>query len=185
MAQQPTKATVTPADLETAASVLRGLGYGLQLLAQAMTEVARDAKPPAAAACPAAAPQPAPQACPAPEPAACPAPAPAAAPAAADEQPGPIAQEVDDEFADLIGQGEPDHPTAPGDHIPLSAADITTAKALIKGLQPDQRQAFTAAYRKHFNIPSDVKQVGATVQQMQHLRFIQTFVGELELQGNG
>lgn len=165
MAQPPTKATVTPADLETAASVLRGLGYGLQLLAQAMTEVARDAKP-------------APQACPVPEPAACP------APAAADEQPGPIAQEVDDEFADLI-EGEPDHPTAPGDHDPLSAADITTAKALIKGLQPDQRQAFTAAYRKHFNIPSDVKQVGATVQQMQHLRFIQAFVGELELQGNG
>lgn len=170
MAQRPPKATVHPSDLELAAAVLRGLAYGLTLFGQAMVEIAADATPAVE---------------PEPRSAACPAPAPAAAPAAADEQPGPIAQEVDDEFADLIGQGEPDHPTAPGDHDPLSAADITTAKALIKGLQPDQRQAFTAAYRKHFNIPSDVKQVGATVQQMQHLRFIQTFVGELELQGNG
>jgi hypothetical protein len=129
-----------------------------------MVEIADDATP-AAAAPPAVKPEP--------------------QPGPADEQPGPIAQEVDDEFADLIGAGEPDHPTAPGDHDPLSAADITTAKALIKGLQPDQRQAFTAAYRKHFNIPSDVKQVGATVVEMQHLRFIQAFVGELELQGNG
>lgn len=180
MAKQPTKATVHPSDLELAAAVLRGLAYGLTLIGQAMVEVAADATT-AAAAPPAVEPEPAPASCPAPEPVACP----ASAAAAADEQPGPIAQEVDDEFADLIGQGEPDHPTAPGDHDPLSAADITTAKALIKALQPDQRQAFTAAYRKHFNIPSDVKQVGATVQQMQHLRFIQTFVGELELQGNG
>lgn len=181
MAQRPTKATVHPSshkadddfadDLELAAAALRGLAYGLTLLGRAKHA-------PAAPAAPAAVePEPAPTACSAP--------APAAAPAAADEQPGPIAQEVDDEFADLIGAGEPDHPTAPGDHDPLSAADITTAKALIKGLTPDQRQAFTAAYRKHFNIPSDVKQVGATVQQMQHLRFIQIFVGELELQGNG
>lgn len=94
-------------------------------------------------------------------------------------------QQVDQQFADLIGDGSPDHPVQQSDLNPLTENDINLCKGWIKALKPDQRQAFTIAYRAHFNIPSTTKTISGTIQQVQHARFIENFVHELETQGNG
>jgi hypothetical protein len=112
-----------------------------------------------------------------PEPVACPAPQP-------DPRPQPKPEpEPEPEHVDLMGEGSPDHPVDPADLKQLSAGDKKTCVALIKALKPDERSSFAIAFRSHFNVPDTEKTVVGFITQVQHQRFIQNFVDELELQG--
>lgn len=109
---------------------------------------------------------------PEPEPA-CPMPTPKPAQAAV---PFEVADEVD-EFAE--------------DSIPaellveLSESDRKTCVAMVKALKPDERKSFTVAFRSHFKVPSSEPSIGKLITQVQHQRFVQSFIDELELQSIG
>jgi hypothetical protein len=122
--------------------------------------------------------------------------APAAAaqpePAPAKAKPRPVAVVPDpasaaepDEFADadLMGEGVPETPVLPEDREPLSQADRETCLAMIRAVTPEQRKKFTVAFRSHFNIDKDQKAIAPHIVQVQHQKFIQAFVDELELVG--
>lgn len=107
-------------------------------------------------------------ACPMPEPV-CPMPVPAVVPF-------DVGDEVD-EFAE--------------DSIPaellveLSESDRKTCVAMVKALKPDERKSFTVAFRSHFQVPSSEPSIGKLITQVQHQRFVQSFIDELELQAMG
>lgn len=91
-----------------------------------------------------------------------------------------------DEFGDEvdpIGSGTPDGPTNPEDRQPLSESDRETCLAMIRALSPEQRKQFQVAFRSHFNIGRESRTITPHIVQVQHQRFIQLFVDELELSG--
>jgi hypothetical protein len=112
----------------------------------------------------------------APEP---PAPAPALADPIAPATPDP------DEFADadLMGEGVPETPVLPEDRAALNEADRETCLAMIRALTPEQRKSFTVAFRSHFNVDKSSRVIAPHIVQVQHQKFIQSFIDELELSG--
>lgn len=121
---------------------------------------------------------PAPAAATQPEPAPKPMPAPVPAPT-------PAPAEEPDEFADadLMGEGVPETPVLPEDREPLSEADRETCLSLIRALTQEQRKAFTIAFRSHFNVDKSSRVIAPHIVQVQHQKFIQSYVDELELSG--
>lgn len=115
---------------------------------------------------------------PAPAAAAEPAPAPPPAPA-----PAPLPEP--DEFgdADLMGEGVPETPVLPEDREPLSEADRETCLAMIRAITSEQRKRFTIAFRSHFNVDKSSRVIAPHIVQVQHQKFIQSFIDELELVG--
>lgn len=115
-----------------------------------------------------------------------PAPAPAA-PAAQPAPSAPVAEAAEpDEFGDdvdPIGPGTSDGPTNPEDRQPLSASDRETCLSMIRALTQEQRKEFTVCFRSHFNISRESRTITPHIVQVQHQRFIQLFVDELELSG--
>lgn len=111
-------------------------------------------------------------ACPMPEPA-CPMPAPTPDPEAV---PFDVSDEVD-EFAENSVPAEL--------LVELSESDRKTCVAMVKALKPDERKSFTVAFRSHFQVPSSEPSIGKLIVQVQHQRFIQSFIDELELQTQG
>lgn len=108
-------------------------------------------------------------ACPMPEPA-CPIPAPApVVPFEVEDEPDEFAQESVP--AELLAE--------------LSESDRKTCIALIKGLKPDERKSFTIAFRSHFQVPREERSITPFICQVQHQRFVQSFIDELELQQLG
>jgi hypothetical protein len=109
---------------------------------------------------------------------ACPMPAPvlAAVPEPAEEP---------DEFADadLMGEGTPETPVLPEDRAALSESDRETCLSLVRALTQEQRKAFTIAFRSHFNVDKNSRTIAPHIVQVQHQKFIQTYVDELELAG--
>jgi len=114
-------------------------------------------------------------------------PTPAAAPepvaAAPEPTPTPAPAPDPDEFADadLMGEGTPDTPVLPEDREPLSEADRETCLAMIRAATSEQRKQFNIAFRSHFNIDKSQRTIAPHIVQVQHQKFIQTFLDELEL----
>jgi hypothetical protein len=96
----------------------------------------------------------------------------------------PATQEPD-EFADadLMGEGVPETPVLPEDRAALSEADRETCLAMIRALTPEQRKSFTVVFRSHFNVDKSSRVIAPHIVQVQHQKFIQTYVDELELAG--
>jgi hypothetical protein len=90
-----------------------------------------------------------------------------------------------DEFADadLMGEGVPETPVLPEDRAALSEADRETCLAMIRALTPEQRKSFTVAFRSHFNVDKSSRVIAPHIVQVQHQKFIQSFIDELELSG--
>ena len=101
------------------------------------------------------------------------------------EPPAPAPLPAPDEFgdADLMGEGTPDTPVLPEDREALSEADRETCLAMIRALKTEQRQKFTIAFRSHFKIDKGSRIISPHIVQVQHQKFIQAFVDELELAG--
>ena len=101
------------------------------------------------------------------------------APAPAPATPDP------DEFADadLMGEGVPETPVLPEDRAALNEADRETCLAMIRALTPEQRKSFTVAFRSHFNVDKSSRVIAPHIVQVQHQKFIQSFIDELELSG--
>jgi hypothetical protein len=125
-----------------------------------------------------------------PEPAPAPAPAPTPAKAkvlpvavAVVPEPAPTPAAEPDEFADadLMGEGTPDTPVLPEDREPLNEADRETCLAMIRAITPEQRKAFTIAFRSHFNVDKSSRTIAPHIVQVQHQKFIQSYIDELEL----
>lgn len=104
-----------------------------------------------------------------------------APPAAATTEPAEPDEFGDD--VDAIGPGTPNGPTNQEDRAPLNESDRETCLAMIRALSPNQRKEFTVAFRSHFNIGRESKTISSHIVQVQHQRFIQLFVDELELNG--
>ena len=90
-----------------------------------------------------------------------------------------------DEFADadLMGEGVPETPVLPEDRAALNEADRETCLAMIRALTPEQRKSFTVAFRSHFNVDKSSRVIAPHIVQVQHQKFIQSFIDELELSG--
>ena len=88
-----------------------------------------------------------------------------------------------DEFgdADLMGDGTPDTPVLPEDREPLSEADRETCLSMIRALTQEQRRQFTIAFRSHFNVDKSQRAIAPHIVQVQHQKFIQAYIDELEL----
>lgn len=112
-----------------------------------------------------------------------PAPAPSApadppAPTAAPEpepQPEPVRSLGPDATPAAESQPDPSHSTQP-----LAAEDVATAQAMIGALNPQQRKAFSDAFRKAFDVPREERSVKNHITQERHLLFIRRFVDEAE-----
>lgn len=101
----------------------------------------------------------------------CPMPAPAL-----EVVPFDVADDVD-EFAE---------PSVPAELlVELSDSDRKTCVSMVKALKPDERKSFTVAFRSHFQVPSSEPSIGKLITQVQHQRFVQSFIDELELQEMG
>ena len=98
--------------------------------------------------------------------------------------PAPVTPDPD-EFADadLMGEGVPETPVLPEDRAALSEADRETCLAMIRALTPEQRKPFTVAFRSHFNVDKSSRVIAPHIVQVQHQKFIQSFIDELELSG--
>jgi hypothetical protein len=98
--------------------------------------------------------------------------------------PAPVTPDPD-EFADadLMGEGVPETPVLPEDRAALSEADRETCLAMIRALTPEQRKSFTVAFRSHFNVDKSSRVIAPHIVQVQHQKFIQSFIDELELSG--
>jgi len=107
------------------------------------------------------------------------------APEPTPEPPAPASLPDPDEFgdADLMGEGTPDSPVLPEDRQALSEADREFCLAMIRNLTAEQRKQFTIAFRSHFNVDKSQRTISPSIVQMQHQKFIQSFVDELELAG--
>lgn len=101
------------------------------------------------------------------------------------EPPAPAPLPAPDEFgdADLMGEGTPDTPVLPEDREALTEADRETCLAMIRALKTEQRQRFTITFRSHFKIDKSSRTIAPHIVQVQHQKFIQSFVDELELAG--
>jgi hypothetical protein len=102
------------------------------------------------------------------------------------QAPAPVPVTPDpDEFADadLMGEGVPETPVLPEDRAALSEADRETCLAMIRALTPEQRKSFTVAFRSHFNVDKSSRVIAPHIVQVQHQKFIQSFIDELELSG--
>lgn len=96
----------------------------------------------------------------------------------------PSATAEPDEFGDdLIGPGKQDHPILHEDQQPLSAADRETCLGLIRAMAPDVRKSFTVAFRSHFNIGRESQKIAPHIVQQVHMKFIQSYLDEIELNG--
>jgi hypothetical protein len=69
--------------------------------------------------------------------------------------------------------------------VELSDSDRKTCVSMVKALKPDERKSFTVAFRSHFQVPSSEPSIGKLITQVQHQRFVQSFIDELELQAMG
>jgi hypothetical protein len=100
------------------------------------------------------------------------------------QAPAPVTPDPD-EFADadLMGEGVPETPVLPEDRAALSEADRETCLAMIRALTPEQRKSFTVAFRSHFNVDKSSRVIAPHIVQVQHQKFIQSFIDELELSG--
>ena len=96
----------------------------------------------------------------------------------------PATQEPD-EFADadLMGEGVPETPVLPEDRAALSEADRETCLAMIRALKEEQRKSFTVAFRSYFKVDKSSRVIAPHIVQVQHQKFIQSYVDELELAG--
>lgn len=125
---------------------------------------------PAAAPAPEAEPEPEPAPAPSleaePAPASAPAPVADAATAAAESLAAATAGEVIPEAGDRSAED------------PLTDAEKATAKAMIKGMAPDQRRQFTIAFRHAFRVPAEQTAIAPLIVQFKHLDFIDRFTGE-------
>jgi hypothetical protein len=92
------------------------------------------------------------------------------------------ASDPDDDAADLIGEGSPDHQVPAEQLVELSKADHDTCVAMLKALPADARKQFTVAFRSHFNVDQSERTISKLITQVQHKLFIQGFLDELELQ---
>jgi hypothetical protein len=107
--------------------------------------------------------------------------------ATASEPPAPTTptaldpDEPDD--VDLMGEGVPETPVLPEDRAALNEADRETCLAMIRALTPEQRKSFTVAFRSHFNVDKSSRVIAPHIVQVQHQKFIQSFIDELELSG--
>jgi hypothetical protein len=100
------------------------------------------------------------------------------------QAPAPVTPDPD-EFADadLMGEGVPETPVLPEDRAALNEADRETCLAMIRALTPEQRKSFTVAFRSHFNVDKSSRVIAPHIVQVQHQKFIQSFIDELELSG--
>lgn len=110
--------------------------------------------------------------CPMPEPA-CPMPLP-------DPEPEVVPFDVADEVDEFAEESIPAELL-----VELSDSDRKTCVAMVKALKPDERKSFTVAFRSHFQVPSSEPSIGKLITQVQHQRFVQSFIDELELQAVG
>ena len=101
-----------------------------------------------------------------PAPASAPAPVADAATAAAESLAAATAGEVVPEAGDRSADD------------PLTDAEKTTAKAMIKGMAADQRRAFTIAFRHAYKVPAEQTAIAPLIVQFKHLDFIDRFTGE-------
>lgn len=111
-----------------------------------------------------------------PEPAAAPAPTAEAEPA-----PAPVADAATAAAESLAAATAGEVVPEAGDRSaedPLTDAEKATAKAMIKGMAPDQRRQFTIAFRHAFRVPADQTAIAPLIQQFCHLDFIDRFTGE-------
>ena len=82
-----------------------------------------------------------------------------------------------------MGEGVPETPVLPEDRAALSEADRETCIAMVRAMTPEQRKQFTVAFRSHFNVDKSSRTIAPHIVQIQHQKFIQSFVDELELSG--
>jgi hypothetical protein len=84
------------------------------------------------------------------------------------------------EPVDFIGEGSPDTSVLPEDLVVLSSSERETCLAMIRALHPDHRKVFQVTFRSHFNIDKSQRVVSPHITQVQHKKFIESFVNELE-----
>lgn len=69
--------------------------------------------------------------------------------------------------------------------VELTEADRNTCLSMVKVLKSDERKAFTIAFRSHFQVPREDRTIGKFITQVQHKKFVEDFINELERQALG
>lgn len=91
-------------------------------------------------------------------------------------------QPMTEPAAELTAEADAETPAAaqPGLDIcrSLTEEEKATAIAMVKAMSPDQRRAFTKAFREEFEVPPDAKQISPFIQELRHLHFCDRYTVE-------
>lgn len=60
----------------------------------------------------------------------------------------------------------------------LSEEEKAAAIAMVKAMAPEQRRAFTKAFRDEFEVPPEAKQISPYIQELRHLHFCDRYTVE-------